>query len=751
MLSVRAPRRGIAGSVATVLAVTLGAGVLSVPAAVAAPGAVFAAAETRDGVARIPFNAQVLSAGAAGFFSANEATRDGFSWTRYADGKTSPVGGQTESFGGDLYFDYLEHAAVNMATGATFVLPADNREEVGLAGGAVFTAKTTTDGTTLWMHTAEGSRQVTGLPTGAKNFGVWAGDRTHGLVSFTGADETERHALVDFATAEATGTFATPGLPKRPYSLDGVRVSVSATRLAWSEHDAATGHARAIVRDRATGEERTVDLGPAKSRPSVGLVGDWLVYGLNGTWATKPSPIHSLRALNLASGTGEPVTLLDHFQTMATEAAAGGLLVSGGLLGSGDGAYRIARGQDGKPAATFVASTGAPTETAEMSPAEVPSGTVDLDANDWGPYFTWYFNHRNTTVDFTLRHVRTGVTQHRTTDLFDESGGWDGWHPGGFPFRTWSGDRFDITNPDGSAARISAYNGEYTWEMTASSSIGVGPALKRSGTFTLARSPKMHDFDDNGSADLLARDASGTLWSDTTYRNDRYTDEKNLPEAKIGGGWQIYDRIETTGNITGSPASDIVARDKSGTLWLYQGDGNGGFTPRVKVGGGWQTYDKLTGGSDYTGDGRPDLLAADRTGTLYLYASTGNTNAPFSARKKIGTGWGVYNQLTAVGNIAGAGAGDLVARDKEGVLWFYLGKGDGTFNARTRIGGGWNRYSELIGSGDYDGDGKNDLIAYEAATKTAYYFQGTGQRYTPFDAKRVSSGLFRGGSYNQLG
>ncbi|MEU7038021.1 VCBS repeat-containing protein, partial [Streptomyces sp. NPDC046237] len=85
------------------------------------------------------------------------------------------------------------------------------------------------------------------------------------------------------------------------------------------------------------------------------------------------------------------------------------------------------------------------------------------------------------------------------------------------------------------------------------------------------------------------------------------------------------------------------------------------------------------------------------------------------------------------------------------VLWFYLGKGDGTFTGRTRIGAGWNRYSELIGSGDYDGDGKNDLIAYDPATKTAYYFKGTGRRYTPFDAKRISSGLFHGGSYNQIG
>ncbi|WP_315890064.1 hypothetical protein [Streptomyces sp. P9(2023)] len=75
-------------------------------------------------------------------------------------------------------------------------------------------------------------------------------------------------------------------------------------------------------------------------------------------------------------------------------------------------------------------------------------------------------------------------------------------------------------------------------------------------------------------------------------------------------------------------------------------------------------------------------------------------------------------------------------------------KGDGTFTGRIRVGGGWGRYSELIGSGDYDGDRKNDLIAYEPATKT---FAGTGVRDTPFDLRRVSTSLFKGGSFNQLG
>ncbi|MER5741320.1 VCBS repeat-containing protein, partial [Streptomyces sp. NPDC002262] len=78
----------------------------------------------------------------------------------------------------------------------------------------------------------------------------------------------------------------------------------------------------------------------------------------------------------------------------------------------------------------------------------------------------------------------------------------------------------------------------------------------------------------------------------------------------------------------------------------------------------------------------------------------------------------------------------------------YLGKGDGTFTARTRIGGGFGRYSELVGAGDFDGDKKNDLLAVDPATRTTYVFRGTGERYTPLNLTRSATPLLKGGSYN---
>ncbi|WP_395358218.1 FG-GAP-like repeat-containing protein [Streptomyces sp. YH02] len=121
--------------------------------------------------------------------------------------------------------------------------------------------------------------------------------------------------------------------------------------------------------------------------------------------------------------------------------------------------------------------------------------------------------------------------------------------------------------------------------------------------------------------------------------------------------------------MVGSGVGDVVPRDRTGVLWLYQGAGLGGFAGRVRVGSGWQTYERLAVGTDLTGDGRPDLLATDRAGVLWMYKGTGNARAPFASRVKVGGGWGIYNDLTVAGDLGGAPSGDVVALDKDGALW----------------------------------------------------------------------------------
>ncbi|MFF4869458.1 hypothetical protein ACIPQA_05320 [Streptomyces sp. NPDC090109] len=272
--------------------------------------------------------------------------------------------------------------------------------------------------------------------------------------------------------------------------------------------------------------------------------------------------------------------------------------------------------------------------------------------------------------------------------------------------------------------------------------LGAGtPASSASAAPFPSSPPKnMHDLKNPFvSPDLLARDASGKLWRIGSVRD---ASGKNFTGAGSpvpeGGGWNAYDRIEMVGDLDPDGYPDAVARDRDGVLWRYAAKDaarTGAFWTRTRIGGGWNTYTMFTGGSDVRYDLKADLVAVDKRGDLYLYEGSGaNSGRTYLPRRKIGHGWGIYDRITAVGDVGGGVSGDLVARDRTGVLWLYLGKADGTFAARTRIGGGWNAYSDVIGIGDADGDWRNDLYAY-GPDGTGYLYRGNGEWKAPFGGR----------------
>ncbi len=48
---------------------------------------------------------------------------------------------------------------------------------------------------------------------------------------------------------------------------------------------------------------------------------------------------------------------------------------------------------------------------------------------------------------------------------------------------------------------------------------------------------------------------------------------------------------------------------------------------------------------DVTDDGLPDLVARDASGVLWLYQGTANPASPFKPRIRIGAGWNAYTTL----------------------------------------------------------------------------------------------------------
>ncbi|MFF4870110.1 FG-GAP repeat domain-containing protein [Streptomyces sp. NPDC000961] len=141
-------------------------------------------------------------------------------------------------------------------------------------------------------------------------------------------------------------------------------------------------------------------------------------------------------------------------------------------------------------------------------------------------------------------------------------------------------------------------------------------------------------------SDLIGVDKSGVLWSYLAYPNGSLT-----ARTRVGGGWNAYTQIAGQGDLTGDGKADIVAKDKDGVLWLYKGTGDykAPFAARAKVGGGWNVYDRLLSVGDLDSDGKSDLLARKTNGELLRYSGTGNAAAPYKAPVKIGHGYQIFN------------------------------------------------------------------------------------------------------------
>ncbi|MFF2778137.1 FG-GAP repeat domain-containing protein [Streptomyces sp. NPDC058052] len=725
----------LASAATAVLAVTaLGAGTLAMaPAAFAATsGPVPAAQQADEALPLLPEGMDLGGVGASGFLTYS-LTHDGsynMLWTPFDGGAATrvevPEGGGWTTGPGDVLVlgDDGWSAEFRRLTLRDLSAPGTPDVTLDLAAlNGTFVAalsrtsvlaqlKRADGGTELHIVTKDGSttstRKVTGLPDEAADFsGSKARDGSGAVaVAYERGPADLRsggRAVIDPVTATATETYPASD---SGYGWSGPDLSDS--HLSWYRFDESLGGVVQTV-DRKTGQGKAVQLGAHDGEWYHTLTGEWLIYG---------NPQTPPRAVSLTSG--KTVALLDS-ATAATTTDDGSVIMRGARAADGKGLFRIVLAADGTPTITKAADEGRLVDL-RIEQVEVPR-TVELDRTGGRVDLAWTLSHREAYVDVVLTHAETGKQYH------------DRILPPG------SGNRYALTW-DAVIDGADAPDGTYAVDAEAVLFDGTGEPERVQSFMTLTRGFNAHDFIGNGSTDLLARDASGVLWLEDL--RDRPVDGKVQAgqRIRVGGGWNTYKQIEAAGNIGGGFVGDVVALDGSGVLWAYDGRGveRGTFADRVRVGGGWGVYKQLAGGSDLDGDRRADLVAADTAGVLWFYKGTGDLAKPFAARVKIGGGWGVYNQLAAVGNIAGTAAGDLVARDTAGVLWLYQGDGRGKFLSRVRVGGGWGVFSQLVGAGDVNSDGRPDLVAYGAGGTYVYRSNGTvSNTFT-----RLTTSLFTG-------
>jgi len=214
------------------------------------------------------------------------------------------------------------------------------------------------------------------------------------------------------------------------------------------------------------------------------------------------------------------------------------------------------------------------------------------------------------------------------------------------------------------------------------------------------------DFNRNYLADLVTADSSGNLYLYPGNGSGGFGGR-----ATIGKGWQARDLITMVGDWDGTGNSqDLIARDPSGNLWFYPGNGHGGFLAARVIGKGWQIMSGLLSPGDWNGDGNVDLIARRRSdNALLLYP--GNGAGGFGASSVIGNGWGAMTAFVVSGDWDTNGTTDFIVRRNDGALLLYSGNGRGGFTGSRVIGNGWNIFTAITGVGDWDGDGLPDLLA----------------------------------------
>jgi hypothetical protein len=138
-------------------------------------------------------------------------------------------------------------------------------------------------------------------------------------------------------------------------------------------------------------------------------------------------------------------------------------------------------------------------------------------------------------------------------------------------------------------------------------------------------------------------------------------------------GWVI----NSIGHVRGGSRDYVIAVLQSGDPGMSYG-----ITTVEHISG--MVWLRLS--SDFNGDGLPDLVARDTTGDLWVYP--GNGTGGFLSRRLMSYGWNSLAGIVAPGDVTGDGDADLFARDAAGRLWLYPGNGAGGLGVRRLIGAG---------------------------------------------------------------
>ena len=250
------------------------------------------------------------------------------------------------------------------------------------------------------------------------------------------------------------------------------------------------------------------------------------------------------------------------------------------------------------------------------------------------------------------------------------------------------------------------------------------------GFGSTVRALAVGDFNEDGRLDLA------NVWD--YFGQSRIEYLFGGPRGQFSTGGYIYNAAPfaslQAADVNGDGHLDLATLDRSPALmWVFQGDGHGGFTPRSTTPVPSASYfSKLLLG-DLTGDGVPDAISLDPDASLtanqigVLLANGDGSFTPAAALS-----FPVPVSDASIADLNGDGFGDLAVLAGtpylQGQLFILLGNGDGTFHAPivydTRVQPG------AVVAARFDGNATLDLVVGQSADDgsgvAGLFFPGNG-------------------------
>jgi hypothetical protein len=195
------------------------------------------------------------------------------------------------------------------------------------------------------------------------------------------------------------------------------------------------------------------------------------------------------------------------------------------------------------------------------------------------------------------------------------------------------------------------------------------------------------------------------------------------------GGYRDATFLTIAGQVRGTTAPDLVAR-RGGRLVTLPGNGRRNLDGIVRTGTVIRNADLLLDVGDWNGDGLGDLMTrSPATGRMYFRA--GLDDARFDAPVLAGRHWDSRRLVTAVGDMTGDGNPDLMAQPRDGEMRVYPGNGSTGFR-RSYVAHSSLSGNAHLGIGLWAGDGAPDSVLRHAdGTLVLYPGNGPGGLTNP--------------------